>query len=231
MTASTLRYHLLSNPQACVLGIDLLPEHHVRKLVENQLPIEHRDQCMRRFAYAQQDISKLTWSQLSALTKSHLKLEAFEVDHYHAGWPCQSTSTASSQTPAWKNFTPHRWPDGRARSAVAKRDDTLLSQIVSLFLRLKRDNHDILLTIEQPENDLFLLLPPIGRLLDEGWVVLKGSHCRAASSQLDALWQHDPIYPRKHSIYVGWGFNNPPPKLLVCNNDCMMRLADHPLHH
>ena len=186
---------------------------------------------MRRFAYAQQDISKLTWSQLSALTKSHLKLEAFEVDHYHAGWPCQSTSTASSQTPAWKNFTPHRWPDGRARSAVAKRDDTLLSQIVSLFLRLKRDNHDILLTIEQPENDLFLLLPPIGRLLDEGWIVLRGSHCRAASSQLDALWQHDPIYPRKHSIYVGWGFNNPPPKLLVCNNDCMMRLADHPLHH
>ena len=231
LTASTLRYHLLSNSQALVLGIDLLPEQQIRKLVEDQLPLEYRDQCMRRFAYAQQNISNLSWAALSDLTMMHLKVEASEVDHYHAGWPCQSTSTASNQTPAWKNFKPHRWPDGRARSTVAKRDDALLSKIVDFFLRLKRSNHDILLTIEQPENDLFLLLPPIGRLLDEGWAVLKGSHCRAASSQLDEMWQQDPIYPRKHSIYVGWGFNDPPPKLLVCNNDCMMRLADHPLHH
>ena len=140
LTASTLRYHLLSNPQACVLGIDLLPEQHIRKLVENQLPIEHRDQCMRRFAYAQQDISKLTWSQLSALTKSHLKLEAFEVDHYHAGWPCQSTSTASSQTPAWKNFTPHRWPDARTVCSSQTRRHTTVTNCQPVSAPQKRQS-------------------------------------------------------------------------------------------
>ena len=231
LTASTLRYHLLSNEQATVLGIDLLPEDNIRQLVQDQLPADRREQCMRRFAYVKKDISKLTWLGLTELTTAHLGVVPSAVNHFHAGWPCQSTSTASQQTPAWKGFTPHRWPDGQARSKLAKRDDLLLSQIVDLFVTIKRKNHTALLTIEQPENDLFLLLTPVKRLLDEGWAVLRGSHCRAASSQLDAMWQQDPVYPRKHSIYLGWGLANPPPKLLVCSNDCLMRLEQYPSHH
>ena len=231
MTGSTLRYHLLSNKDARVLGIDILPEDYIRRLVADQLPETHRDQCMRRLAYVRKDVSQLNMQALTELTTTHVGVAAADVDHYHAGWPCQTTSVASSQTPSWKGFTPHRWPNGQARSKQAKRDDLLLAQITHLYVQLKRHNHDILLTIEQPENELFLALPPIQRLLDEGWVVLRGSHCRAASSKLDEMWQVNPLYPRKHSIYVGWGFANPPPALLVCNNDCLMRLEQHPLHH
>ena len=67
--------------------------------------------------------------------------------------------------------------------------------------------------------------------MDAGWELLSGSHCRAASSQIDQTWQVNKDFPQKHSMYLVHGVTKPPPKLLVCNNDCLMRLSNNPHHH
>ena len=231
LTGSTLRYHLLSNPVACAIGMDLLPERVIRRALGRELPSNRREDCLRRFQYVQQDIRELTLEKLDGMLMERVGMRACELDHIHAGWPCTTTSRASTQTPRQRGFTPHRWPDGQPRSQQAHTDDALLENIANLFLAVKRETPDMLLTLENPENDVLLKLRPVQRLLEGGWVLMRGSHCKAASSGFERLWPTRGAQPQKHTVYIGSGLDEPPPRLLACSNDCMQRLAAHLRHH
>jgi hypothetical protein len=221
LTGSTLRYHLLSNPSARAVGMDVLPEGMIRRALGRELPSDRREDCLRRFVYIRQDIRLLTLEAFDAMLTEHMGMCAHEVDHIHAGWPCTTTSKASTQTPRKRGFIPHRWPDGRPRSQRAEVDDALLENIVELFLAIQHKAPHMLLTLENPENDVLLRLRPIQRLQAAGWLVLRGSHCKAASSQLDQMWPTYGGQPQKHTVYVVTGVDDPPPRPLVCSNDCM----------
>ena len=174
----------------------MLPEQAIIRALGRELPSNRRVDCMRRFTYIRLDVQQLQFQELDAIAKRVFGIPAASIDHVHAGFPCRTTSKVSVQTPRHRGFLPHSWPDGRPRSELAHADDELLASIMNLFLELRRLEPDMLLTIEQPENEMFLKLQPAQRLLSAGWIILRGSHCRAASSWLDRQWQNNDVLLR-----------------------------------
>ena len=69
LTGSTLRYHLLSNPSARAVGMDVLPEGVIRRALGRELPSNRRVDCMRRFTYIRLDVRQLQFQELDAIAK------------------------------------------------------------------------------------------------------------------------------------------------------------------
>ena len=226
-SGSAVRYHLLSDPCAIVIGIDIMDHATVIGYVSRELPHERVDDCMRRFKFCRIDMVKLKTTTVDAQCRQHFGVPATYLHHIHFSWPCTTTSKAD------RGLSEHRWPDGSPRSDRAKNDDRCLAVVLSVIQALRRVNPDILVTIEQPENDVFLGLPAVRILLqDKTWHVMRGNHCSAASSAMDMAWQVNNNFPWKLSIYVVTGLDEARlPVLRLCQLDCAHRLVEAPQYH
>lgn len=159
---------------------------------------------MRRFRYIRMDMAKLTARSLEAICRQHLRVSPEQVNHWHISWMCNTTS------PADRGLSGHRWQDASPRSDRAKRDDLCLEALVSALVPLHQANQDMLITWEQPNNDVWLRLPAMRRLLrsSDQWRIITATHCTAASSEMDQVWQVYKDFPRKLTDWVVAGLVN-----------------------
>ena len=91
-TSSALRYHLESDPDAQVLGIDILPYNSVARYI----PPQHRS----RFTYIQADVSSMSRLDLVNIVHNAWNITLDRIDHYHGSPPCETYSEAHHS----KNF-------------------------------------------------------------------------------------------------------------------------------
>jgi hypothetical protein len=91
-TSSALRYHLESDPDAQVLGIDILPYNSVARYI----PPQHRS----RFTYIQADVSSMSRLDLVNIVHNAWNITLDRIDHYHGSPPCETYSDAHHS----KNF-------------------------------------------------------------------------------------------------------------------------------
>lgn len=226
-TGSAIRYHLLSDPNAVAIGLDIMDYRTVVRLVARELPPDRVQDCMRRFRFCRMDMAKLTSKNLNAVCIQHLGVPASALHHIHFSWQCRTTSKAD------RGFSHHRHPDGSPQSDLAKHDDRCLAVVLGVIHKLRQVNTHMLVSMEQPDNDIWLSLPAMRVLLqDPAWVVTRGNHCSAASSAMDAAWQVHNHFPWKLSIYVLAGLDPQRlPVLGLCNLDCAHRLEDAPRFH
>ena len=120
-TGSAVRYHLLADAHAMVIGLDMMDYRTVVALIRAQLPRSRVEDCMRRFRFVRMDMAKLTFQSMDKQCRQHFGEGVLALHHAHFSWMCRTTSKAD------RGFSNHRWADGRARSRQALLDDQCLS--------------------------------------------------------------------------------------------------------
>jgi hypothetical protein len=222
------RYHLLVNRQSQGIGMDIKPITEVLKLMMRELPDDRVADCLSRFRYQRINMGRLCKDKLDKICQQYLKTPWDDIDHDHCSWMCDTTSIAD------RGFSKHRWPDGSPRSDKALEHDECLKVVAALYRGKARRRPEKLITMEQPENNIFLGLQPVRNMVgDQGWQILRASHCKASGSAMDKAFQQNNRFSQKDSIYVVHGVQSDPPLQLtgMCNNDCIQRLTTQPTRH
>ena len=208
--------------------MDIKPITEVLKLMMRELPDDRVADCLSRFRYQRINMGRLCKDKLDKICQQYLKTPWDDIDHDHCSWMCDTTSIAD------RGFSKHRWPDGSPRSDKALEHDECLKVVAALYRGKARRRPEKLITMEQPENNIFLGLQPVRNMVgDQGWQILRASHCKASGSAMDKAFQQNNRFSQKDSIYVVHGVQSDPPLQLtgMCNNDCIQRLTTQPTRH
>jgi hypothetical protein len=220
----------LTNPRAKAIGSDIKPASEVKRLMREALPADRVEDCMKRFTYVRMDMAAMTEAKMDKICRQHFGVPWDEVHHDHASTMCDTTSVATAQN--HRTASMHRWPDGTPRSAKARQHDECLRVVATMYLRKSQRCPHRLITMEQPENDVFMQLAPVQALVSQGWKVLRASHCKASASAVDRRFQPGMVFPQKDSIFLASGVG-PAFEAMggLCNNDCLHRCDSAPMRH
>ena len=85
-SSSALRYHLLNDPNAMVMAIDILP---FEKVICH-IPAEHR----HRFTYVRVSMADLNMAALQKIVYDHWSIPIDKIDQLHGSHPCETYSDA-----------------------------------------------------------------------------------------------------------------------------------------
>ena len=108
---------------------------------------------MKRFTYVRMDMAAMTEAKMDKVCRQHFGVPWDEIHHDHASTMCDTTSVATAQNR--KTASIHPWPDNTPKSAKAKQHDECLRVVATMYLQKSRRCPHKLITMEQPENDVF----------------------------------------------------------------------------
>ena len=216
---SSLKYHLLTDPAARALAVDIKEWSVIR----DRLPVALR----HRILYVQRDVEDLTYAELDQLCRqafgAHISFAQVSTAHWSP--PCETMSVSLSA----RGRQTHRHPDGSAKSATALKHDRCFENVLGILERLVAANSSVLVSVENPRSPGFLSQPSLQRLAAQpGWRLIdRTDYCKNADCCADDA-DHD--WPRKPTSLLLYGVEDSL-QLPVCDYDCQYRLLQDPRRH